>query len=80
MFDIIGSLGAFLIIFAYFLLLTEKTAFNSFTYLILNFIGSLLIIISLLKNFNLGSFIIEIFWVLITLYGILRLLTIKKMN
>jgi len=38
----------------------------------INLIGAILLLISLCVHFNLGSFIIEVFWILITLYGIIK--------
>jgi hypothetical protein len=35
-------------------------------------VGALLILISLLYNFNLASAIIEVFWILISLWGIVN--------
>lgn len=40
-----------------------------FTYQLLNLVGAIVLIVSLLVYFNLGSFLIEIFWVGITLYA-----------
>ena len=37
-----------------------------------NAIGAILILVSLLHDFNLSSFVIEIAWLLISLYGLTR--------
>jgi predicted membrane protein len=71
-FQFIGFIGMLFIVYAYFLLQSQKETHNSFKFQILNLIGAILLIISLLVHFNLGSFMIEIFWIVITLYGILK--------
>jgi predicted membrane protein len=48
----------------------DKLKSSSFIYSLANGLGAALIIISLLYNFNFAAFIIEAFWVAISLYGI----------
>jgi len=43
-------------------------------YSLLNALGASLIILSLLDNFNLSAFLMEAFWVLISLVGVVRYL------
>lgn len=66
------------VVFAYFLLQTERHKITSLTYQVLNLIGAILLLISLFVHFNLGSFIIEIFWIAITIYGMYKNLKGKK--
>ncbi len=68
----IGFLGMAFVIIAYLLLQTHKYTIASLQYQLLNLIGAVLLLISLCVHFNLGSFIIEIFWILITLYGLFK--------
>lgn len=70
--DFIGILGVFIIILTYFLLQIERISPKSFLYSFSNAFGSLLIIYSLCYNWNLASFLIEFFWILISLYGLWR--------
>lgn len=70
--DFIGILGVFIIILTYFLLQIERISSKSFLYSFSNVFGSLLIIYSLCYNWNLASFLIEFFWILISLYGLWR--------
>lgn len=37
-----------------------------------NLFGSILIAISLIKYFNIGTFVVEIFWISISLYGLIK--------
>ena len=71
-YDLIGSVGVFTIIFTYILLQTEKIKSNALSYSLLNAVGASLIIISLLYSFNFSAFIVEFFWVLISIYGIIK--------
>lgn len=72
--DAVGIVGAALLMVAYFLLQVDKLQSNGLTYSLLNAIGALLIVFSLLVNFNLAAFLIEVFWILISLIGIVRYL------
>ncbi len=67
----IGFLGMAFVVIAYFLLQINKYTIKSLEFQLLNLIGAILLLISLFVHFNLGSFIIEIFWIIITIYGIL---------
>jgi len=70
--DLAGFIGVVLIIVAYLLLQLEKLPSSSPRYSLLNAAGALLIIISLIFAFNLSAFIVEAFWFLISLMGLLR--------
>ncbi|MCR9129913.1 MAG: hypothetical protein NXI12_10345 [Alphaproteobacteria bacterium] len=71
--DFIGIAGVACVIGAYFLLQLEKVRGDSFGYLMLNLVGAVLLIISLLVTFNLASFIIELCWLAISLFGLGKL-------
>jgi predicted membrane protein len=76
--DLIGIIGVFVIIVAYMLLQLEKMDAKDLTFSILNTLGALLIIISLLYDWNLASFLMEAIWMLISLYGMLKYYKLKK--
>lgn len=71
-YDLVGNLGVVLILGSYFLLQIDKIDSKSVAYSVGNAIGAVLILVSLCFAFNLSSFIIEIFWLLISLYGLLH--------
>ncbi len=71
-FQLIGFAGMLCIVYAYFLHQIKGVGHNSLRYQLLNLIGAILLTISLLVHFNLGSFLIEIFWIVITLYGMIK--------
>ena len=68
--DIVGVTGTVMLILAYLLLQAEKLKSNDWTYLYMNLFAAIFIIFSLCFHFNLASFIIEIFWIGISIYGI----------
>ena len=70
--DIIGIVGVLLVVIAYGLLQSNKLSLDSKEYSLLNLIGSLLIMYSLFFTFNLSSFIIEIIWSGISVYGLIK--------
>jgi hypothetical protein len=69
--DFFGNVGVLLLMIAYLLLQLNKLS-NGLLYSILNAAGAGLIVLSLLSNFNLSAFLMEVFWVLISLIGIYR--------
>jgi hypothetical protein len=70
--DFLGNIGVVLIIIDYLLLQLNRVSNNSLSYSLLNAVGAILIIISLLFNFNLSAFIMEAIWVVISLFGLYR--------
>ena len=71
-FDFLGNIGVFFIITTYLALQTGRTTSTSMTYSVLNALGAVLILVSLYHDFNLSAFVIESFWLLISLYGMHR--------
>ena len=70
--DFLGNVGVALIIGAYFMLQTERLTSRSLPYLLANGLGAALILVSLLGEFNLSAFLVESFWVAISLYGLFK--------
>jgi len=70
--DIIGSIGVFIVVVVYFLLQINKISSNELKYSLLNIFGSLMIVYSLIYNWNFASFMIEFFWILISLIGVYK--------
>jgi hypothetical protein len=69
-YDLVGSVGVALIILTYVFLQLDKIESKSLLYSILNAVGASLVIFSLYFDFNFSAFIIEFFWLLISLFGI----------
>ncbi len=70
--DLLGIIGVVLIVATYMLLQLEKLSATSFLYSAANGLGASLILVSLIYDFNLSAFIIEAFWLLISIIGIMR--------
>lgn len=77
-FDLVGNVGVLLMVIAYLLLQLDKLSSSAVSYLLLNVAGAVLVIISLLFRFNLSAFFMEVFWLLISLYGLAKPLFSKR--
>jgi len=77
-FDLTGFIGVLIIIVAYLLLQLDKLPSSSPTYSLLNAAGALLIIVSLIFQFNLSAFVVEVFWFLISLLGLTKSLVSRR--
>jgi hypothetical protein len=69
---IISMVGASCIVFAYFAIERNWLNSKSLKFYLINLIGSILLLISLYISFNLGSVIINIFWAIISISGIIN--------
>lgn len=76
--DIIGIFGVALIILSFFLVQVEKITSDSSFYLYSNFIGAIMLLFSLYYHWNLASVIIEIMWLFISSYGIIRVKFLRR--
>ncbi|MFT4886569.1 MAG: hypothetical protein ACJAY7_001125 [Pseudohongiellaceae bacterium] len=70
--DLVGNIGVFLILLSYVLLQLEKLESTQLVYSALNAAGAVLVLVSLAYSFNLSSFIIEIFWLIISIFGLFK--------
>ena len=70
--DFIGLIGVAAYLLAYGLLQMGMLKIEDTRYAALNAVGGLAIIYSLLFNFNLSSFITQVFWLIFTIIGYAR--------
>lgn len=77
-YDILGTVGVAVIILAYVLLQIEKLRSDELLYSLLNAVGAALILISLYYAFNFPSFVVEFFWLVISLFGIGKFLMKRR--
>lgn len=77
-FDLVGNVGVLLMVIAYLLLQVEKVSGSNVSYLLLNATGAVLVMISLTLRFNLSAFLMEAFWLLISLYGLGKSLRTRR--
>ncbi len=67
--DLVGGLGAVILLATYLMLQINRMSAKSMTYSQLNGLGSALILISLSFDFNLSAFLIESSWFVISCIG-----------
>ena len=78
--DLIGNIGVIVLMIAYLMLQLNRLSSSGLAYSVLNAIGASLIVVSLLVNFNLSAFLMEVFWVLISCVGIYRYFRFKSLR
>lgn len=71
-FDVLGIMGVGLIVAAYLLLQTDRLHARDRRYSLANATGAALVLVSLVHDFNLPAFLIEAFWLAISIYGLWR--------
>ena len=79
-FDIAGLTGVVLIVIAYLLLQLGKLPSSSPIFSLMNALGAFLVMVSLIFDFNLAAFLMEAFWFVLSLFGLLRPLYSKTAN
>ena len=77
--DIIGLSGVALLIITYALLQLDKIDPKGFWYSFNNLIVAVLVTVSLIYTPNLASIVIEVFWFLISLYGVVMYYNRKRL-
>jgi hypothetical protein len=73
--DLLGLGGSIAIALAYFANLQGMVKTEGWLYSLLNFVGASLILVSLYWAWNLPAAVMEGFWALISIYGLIRALT-----
>lgn len=76
--DIIGLLGVACFLVAYYLLQKNRVTYNSAPYLGLNLAGAVMVMISLVFQWNLPAFLLEAIWAIISLYGLYKHIYLPK--
>jgi hypothetical protein len=69
---IIGTGGVLIILVTYFLLMSNRLPASSYLYSILNMLGGFMILFSLFYAWNLSAVLMEVAWILISLFGIVK--------
>ena len=76
--DLIGLVGIGFVLATYLLVQAGRLEAVSVRYQVANMIGCLLIIYSLLHDFNLPSMVIQVVWFVISAFGLLRNLVARR--
>ncbi len=78
--DAIGSFGALIVVAAYFATQMRMMNSDDLAFPMVNLIGSILIVFSLMQNFNLASMLIEGFWIVISVIGIIQYFRLRRVR
>ena len=78
--DLIGCLVAILVLIAYAFLQMGKLKSNGILYSFLNFVAAIMILISLFYSWNLAAFVMEVAWMMISTYGIVKVILLDKLG
>jgi len=70
--NVTGMVGVGLIIVTYLFLTTGRMRSDGWRYPALNGLGALLVLVSLMVDFNLSALIVEALWAAISLVGLVR--------
>ena len=76
--DLIGSIGTLIVTAAYFATQMRYLNSDDLLFPVANLVGSLFMVYSLVYAFNLASALMELFWILISLAGIINYLRRKN--
>lgn len=79
-YNTIGILGDFFVLFAYFMLQVKKLKAESFIYSFLNLMGAIFVLFSLYFSWNLPSVVIEGSWVIVSVYGLIQALRARRVR
>jgi hypothetical protein len=70
--DVIGILGVLVIVIAYILMQIDRIDPKGFYFSLWNTLGAIMILVSLLYAWNLASFVMEVIWFSISLFGMIK--------
>jgi hypothetical protein len=71
-YDIVGTLGVAIILVAYVLLQIERMRSDAAVFSLMNAVGAAMILFSLWYDFNFASFLMEFFWLVVSLFGVAK--------
>lgn len=77
-FQAIGVVAAGLAMLSYWLLVTGRIEANSISYLGLNVVIASCMFCSLIKEFNLATFVMQVFFMSVSLYGLAKILLTRN--
>lgn len=76
--NIVGMIGTTCIVAAYLLMQLNKLDPKGMLFNVINLIGAIFLLISLMVHFNLASVVIEVFWVFASLIGIVNVIRLNS--
>lgn len=79
-YDWAGYLGVALVLLAFFLLQAHRLRGNGLVYQLMNILGALGVMLSLLfGSFNMAAFVMQLAWLLIGIYGVARGVRLRRL-
>lgn len=80
-YDWAGYIGVLLVLLAFFLMQAHKLHGNGLTYQLMNIVGAVGVMLSLLfGGFNWSAFLMQVAWLLIGIFGIARSVQVRRMG
>jgi paired small multidrug resistance pump len=76
-YDWTGIAGTLMVLGAFFLLQAGRVSGTGLAYQLLNLFGAGGVLVSLWGNFNVSVFVLEVAWMVVSLYGIVRSLRLR---
>ena len=77
-YDWVGMLGTLMVLAAFFLLQAGRLSGTGIVYQLLNLLGAGGVLVSLLGQFNVSVFFLELAWMLVSAYGIARSFKVRR--
>lgn len=68
--NVIGLLGTASVVGAYCMMQMDRLDTRGLAFNLINLVGAICLFLSLLVHFNLASFVIEVFWIAASLWGL----------
>ena len=77
-YNLLGFLGVLLIVGTYLLLQIGRLASEGLAFSLLNGAGAFFVLVSLVFEFNFAAFVLELFWLVISIIGLWRALRTRR--
>lgn len=77
-YDWVGLVGTATILLGFFLLQAGRLAGTGLVYQLINLVGAGCVLVSLLGTFNASVFVLELAWMAVSLYGIVRSFKLRR--
>jgi len=79
-FELLGVAGFLFYMLSYGLLQLGRISGSSFCYTLMNIFAAILVLMSLVNQFNLASVLIQVSWIIISVVGLTRMWQQKRSN
>ena len=78
LYTVMGGIGAVLVILVYFATQQRWLTADDWRFPLANLVGAVFILVSLITAWNFAAFLMEVFWSLISIYGLVRSLRARS--